>query len=400
MRMKPFVVLSLALVLLASARPVQAQSSGASLSAGSASGLPGDTGLSIPVSLSSDAGTEVTGLNFDLNFDSTRLTVQNVTIGGTASSAGKALSWSTPSSGRVRVLIFGLNQTAIQNGTVANVVVGVNMGASPGSSTLSFSNAMATDPSGSPVPLSTSSGAFTITAPPPPPATATATYTAAPPTPSPTATAQPKTLPTSTSPNTATVQPTNTSKPTNTQAFTATATRTPTPTITQVSTLTSGTTLQPSPTGTITSTTTADLSNSPTPTLSGGDDLGSSAADAPRELGATLLDDSLELAVAATSTALAAKEDSIKDSNESFIDVGADANPGEVLTNRLIDILSNSALIAQLFLGTGIVSALLVPPVGIYLYRNRTAFSKRSKNDRSPHTLSGKDQLTDRWNSK
>jgi hypothetical protein len=55
---------------------------------------------------------------------------------------------------------------------------------------------------------------------------------------------------------------------------------------------------------------------------------------------------------------------------------------------------------AAFCLGTGIVSALLVPSVAIYLYRNRAAFSKRSRKARSPHSSSGKNQYTNRWNGK
>ena len=132
---KLIVLLLITLCTFALAGPVQAQSGGASLSIGDGSGQPGDAGISVSVRLNSDAGTEVSGLNFDVTFDSSRLTVQNVSIGGAASSAGKSLSWSVPSAGRVRVIIFGLNQTAISNGTIAAVVFSVNASAASGSST-------------------------------------------------------------------------------------------------------------------------------------------------------------------------------------------------------------------------------------------------------------------------
>jgi hypothetical protein len=158
--------------------------------------------------------------------------------------------------------------------------------------------------------------------------------------------------------------------------------------------------MQPSPTGITTSTTTAPLFSSPTPMLGGGDNLENSATEIPQALGSSPAADSLELAVIATSTALAEKEDSTKGSNESVKDVNAGIYPVDMLTNRLIDILNNSVLIAPLFLGTGIVSALFVPPVAIYLYRNRAAFSKRFRKARSPHSSSGKNQYTNRWNGK
>ncbi|MCJ7825567.1 MAG: hypothetical protein MUP44_11760, partial [Anaerolineales bacterium] len=122
--------------------------------------------------------------------------------------------------------------------------------------------------------------------------------------------------------------------------------------------------------------------------------------DAARGLTSTPLADSLELAVVATSTALAEKEDSTTGSNESVSDVDAGNQSGDLSSYRLTDLLNNSSLMASLFLGTGTVSALLVPPVAIYLYRNRAAFSKRSKNARAPHSSSRQDQHANRWNNK
>jgi len=84
--------------------------------------------------------------------------------------------------------------------------------------------------------------------------------------------------------------------------------------------------------------------------------------------------------------------------------VGTDVDAGnqsrDLPKNRLTDLLNNSSLMASLCLGTGIVSALSVPPVAIYLYRNRAAFSKRYKNAHSPHSSSGQDQHANRWNNK
>lgn len=378
---KLFGVLFSACVLFAVTLSAQAQTCGASLSAGSASGIPGDSDIVIPVRLDPDEGIEITGLNFDLTFDTNRLSIQNVTIGSAASSAAKTLSWLSPSSGRIRVIIFGLNQTAIPNGVMAKVTFSVNTGADPGSSSLSLSNATATDQNGVSVPLSLSPGTFTIPAPPPPTSTATVTQTP---------------HPSATMTRTATIQPTNTTNPIDTQVVNATATRTPPPTATQAPTFASGSTLQPSPTGITISTENAALSNSPTPTLIAGADQESSATDATQALASIPLDDSLELAVIATSTALAEQEPSTKDANDDAADVDTDTYPGDLLKNQITDLLNNSSLMTSLFLGTGIVNALLVPPVAIYLYRNRTTFSKHSKKARSPHSPGRQDQHANR----
>ena len=83
----------LAVVLLAWPFGTAAQAPIASLSVGSASGLPRTSGVAVPVSLASQGGAAVTGLSFDLTFDATRLSVAGVSLGSAAASAEKSLSW-------------------------------------------------------------------------------------------------------------------------------------------------------------------------------------------------------------------------------------------------------------------------------------------------------------------
>jgi hypothetical protein len=296
----------LGLVLLLTPASALAQSSGATLSAGSGSGSPGDTGISVSVSISSDSGVDVAGLNFDLAYSSSALEVANVTIGSAASGADKLISWSSPSSGRIRVIVFGLNQDSIPNGTVARVSLNVKSSASPGSTSLDILNQAATDPEGSSVPLSANDGSFTVLA---PPATAVPTNTSVPtatntspptatdepspthtPTATPSNTPDPKTGPSSTPrPATATsVPPTHTPYPTSTHQFSSTATAT---TAYNASTATPTGTLIPQASGTDQTPTTQPLG---------------SATASPEEATATneaLAE--LDQAVIATSTALA-----------------------------------------------------------------------------------------------
>jgi len=53
----------------------------ATLSVGSGSGSPGESGIAIPVSLSATPAEEACGFNFDLKFDKTRLDYKSVAIG-------------------------------------------------------------------------------------------------------------------------------------------------------------------------------------------------------------------------------------------------------------------------------------------------------------------------------
>ncbi len=196
----------------------------ATLAAGSGSGEPGDTAISIPVSLDSSQGTDVSGLNFDMAFDTSRLVLREVRDGPEAIDADKDVSSSTPSSGTVRVIVFGVNQNSIGDGVVAFIVFDIKTTASPGTVSLPLSNASATSPDGSNVSLSTNSGSLTVESPP-----ATSTSTATP-------------LPSST-PIPASPTPTSTPRPSTTSTPSKTATPTagsssPTPTTTDDTSLT------------------------------------------------------------------------------------------------------------------------------------------------------------------
>ena len=152
----------LAALLLAVPFGVAAQTPMALLSVGSGSGLPRATDVAVPVSLASQGGVEVTGLNFELTFDASRLTVASVSLGSAAALAGKSLSWNLVSPNRIRVIIFGVNQTAIPDSGVAVVTFNVPSGAPAGTSALTLSNVVAGDRDGKPVMKSTSNGSFRV----------------------------------------------------------------------------------------------------------------------------------------------------------------------------------------------------------------------------------------------
>jgi hypothetical protein len=325
MKKKLFSILLSTILLLTFVEGAAAGSPTAVISAGSGSGNPGDTNISVQVRLNSQDGARVAGLNFDLSYDVSRLNVSNVTIGSAASPAGKTMSWSRPSSDTVRVIIFGLNQDTIPNGTVANVIFNVLVGAAPGTSSLTLSHAAATDPSGGGIGVNLNNGSFTVLSPP-----ATTTPTSAP-TDTPVVTSTPTSAPTDTlvPTHTPTSAPTDTPIPTYTSTITPLVSPTPTmtPTIepsppggpsstpipTKTSTPSASATSEikptssatPTPNPTTSSETTSTPiegeSGSPTPLLEGetlSDQISASEATAAAEA-------RLEAAVAATATALA-----------------------------------------------------------------------------------------------
>ncbi|MCJ7567862.1 MAG: hypothetical protein MUO58_10025 [Anaerolineales bacterium] len=126
---------------------------------------------------------------------------------------------------------------------------------------------------------------------------------------------------------------------------------------------------------------------SPSPTPSANSDADLSALDFPSVLETDSPDgskDPLEVAVAATGTALAQAQNSSEDNNVVAVAGSNPDDPKGGPTVNLLDALTqNISMISTLFLVTGIASALMIPPVAIYIIRHRSALMKRSRNSRS-----------------
>ena len=248
----------------------------ATLSVGNGSGNPGDTGISVPVTLTPN-GAEISAIQFRITFDGTRLEVSDVNLGSTASGAGKSLGLNIQPT-YVNVVISGGIQS-IPGGTLVSVVFDVLPDAAPGTVTLSLINVVATTKDPVEVPVNSNNGTFTVIAPP----TSTPTHTVT-------------NTPTVTQTPTVTRTPTITKTPT--QSLTPSITNTPgpptkTPTITNTS--------WPSATPTVTPT----LTGSETPTSSETPGPSPTATPTPEALIKGAGPDDIELAIAATGTALA-----------------------------------------------------------------------------------------------
>ena len=109
----------LMLLLMALAEGAAAQSPSALIIVDDACDNPGATSISIPVRLVSQNGAQVSSMNFDIGFNTAQLTLSNVTPGTAA--AGKTLEWSTPSSGTVRVIVYG-GISLMPNGTLGSLI--------------------------------------------------------------------------------------------------------------------------------------------------------------------------------------------------------------------------------------------------------------------------------------
>lgn len=303
---------ALTIVMLMQPLAAAAQSPYAVLSASNGSGMPGAANINISVSLSSFDGAEVSAVNFDLNYDSSRLSLSNedITAGPAASSAGKTVSGNIIAPGTARVIIFGTNQTPILDGVIVNFSFDVLPGATPGTTSLTLSNTAASSPDADPVSVNTSNGTFTVLAPP-------ATNT-----------------PTSTATRTATATSTSTSPPADTATATPTtsgASPTPSRTPRPSNTPSSGATNTSAPAATATNTNTASAGSdgtpeqTPSPTSTGSPPVEDSSTESPESDEKTLATD-LESSIAATGTAYMQIEDAVAATGTAL----AQTDPGPV----------------------------------------------------------------------
>jgi hypothetical protein len=134
----------------------------ATLTAGSNSGVPGDKDIPIPINLSSSSSEDISGFNFDLNFDTSRLSFQEVTLGPKSAEAGKSLSTSRPSADVVRVIVIGFNQNIIENGTVLNFTFDILSSAPAGTAELNILDPSISDPQGKLLTVSTENGEIVV----------------------------------------------------------------------------------------------------------------------------------------------------------------------------------------------------------------------------------------------
>ena len=114
-----------------------------------------------PLSWSSQ-GQSVSGIQFDMDFDSA-LSVR-LLPGTQLGASAKSLYAATLPGGGLRVLIVGMNAGAIADGDLLRAVVAVDPSAAAGIFPVRFTNAIATDPNGSAVPISMTAGGVQVRA--------------------------------------------------------------------------------------------------------------------------------------------------------------------------------------------------------------------------------------------
>jgi hypothetical protein len=131
-----------ALAMLCGSAPAATSSQ---ISMVSQSAAPGSSIL-LPIAFVSD-GASISGVQFDLEYDQTAMTLAP-TLGDAPRQSGKCMYTADLSSNRTRILIVGLNQNHIADGTLVNLFVNVSVGAPQGSYPMKISEIVGTDPSG------------------------------------------------------------------------------------------------------------------------------------------------------------------------------------------------------------------------------------------------------------
>ena len=133
----------------------------ATLTIGSASGLPGKS-ISILINLTSAPNEKVCGFNFDLSYDAAKLSFKEVKLGSVAVDAGKSLSYSQPKPSTIRVVVVGLNQNVIGDGTVLTFTFDILNKALAGKAELTITKPSFSDPNGKPLAVNTSGGKLEV----------------------------------------------------------------------------------------------------------------------------------------------------------------------------------------------------------------------------------------------
>ena len=99
----------------------------------------------------------IAALQFDLLFDSNVMSI-SATVGSAAAAAGKTAASNLLAPGVLRVIVFGINQNVIGNGSVVDLAITLNPNARRGAYSLDFQNVVGASPNAQEVPIGARSG--------------------------------------------------------------------------------------------------------------------------------------------------------------------------------------------------------------------------------------------------
>ncbi len=124
---------------------------------GSASASAGAV-VQVPVFLISSGGAQPAGIQLDLSFNASILTFNSASAGPAASAAGKSAVSHSSTPGALRVIVFGMNQNVMADGTIAWIEFKIAAAAVASIQPVSVTAASASTPLGQNIPVSFSGG--------------------------------------------------------------------------------------------------------------------------------------------------------------------------------------------------------------------------------------------------
>lgn len=158
---KSFLLLVIGYCLCLFTTTAQAQSS-AVITVGNSSGARQAT-VTVPVDFNPASDKGVSALSFYLKYNPSELKFKEVKTGLAASNAGKSISVNDKGDGVVRFVIFGLNNTVIAKGVLAEVSFDILSSAAIGSTTVALTNYSASTSEATAAGLVVNNGSIAIT---------------------------------------------------------------------------------------------------------------------------------------------------------------------------------------------------------------------------------------------
>ncbi|MCM8813334.1 MAG: cohesin domain-containing protein [Candidatus Omnitrophica bacterium] len=118
----------------------------------------GVSAFTLGLNISSVPQAIATGLNVDIRYDAAKFSLQTVTAGPVATQASKSVVYSTPSTGVARVVVYGLNQNTLADGTIAVLNFNINSGTSIMQESFTLENFSVSDSGGNSIPVQIQNG--------------------------------------------------------------------------------------------------------------------------------------------------------------------------------------------------------------------------------------------------
>lgn len=118
----------------------------------------------VPINIAPDSGDAVCGVQLNLLYDASKLTLTGVSTGQAAANAEKEASFHVATPGKAAIIVSGMNKTTIAAGCVAEALFDVGSAAANQTCVLSLEKLIMTDAAGRTVASSGVSGSIVVAA--------------------------------------------------------------------------------------------------------------------------------------------------------------------------------------------------------------------------------------------